>query len=1297
MAPPNKAGPLHHATASRLTMKPPPAESGGFMNQGPEQPSISLPVSRLIRTLRPSDEEKTPPHEDEIRRRILHGQRRRRQEAAGPGKRTMRGLRTVLQAMVFYTTAVAAHTADTLSGPTQDLWEVFQSQHTAPQEDHSRADFLEIFAGGARISQAVARLKGAALEPRDQRYGHNLYDRHVQDEIYRKVVEEKPKLSHGAFLQGRAGASRPKGEPDTERKAWWSSSTNWRDTSTAEAPGLGSMVLHGSATYAEVDLHGDHLTTSSGWSLKWLWEWGGDASTHEAMVTHTEDRPNSKAAGHSDEEDPVDAIIGANAITFKGKVNPAVAKILKRLHQNLGHPPNREFVKHLRLGGAGPAMIQVVAVDVIWLEAADSEGADIPALNMVDVASTYQVVYPMAGTKSEDAAQAFMQGWVQWAGAPRFVIADLDSAFKDQFLTRLDQLAVHIRCAAGQAHWQNSVAERQGESWKAIWKKHTEDNLILKDEAAEAIAAINSAKNGLRNRSGYSPRQWVFGANQRLPGDPFDAPDDLTTADSKFARSQLIRLGARTAFCQVQASDTLRRAAAHRPRVEALPFEPGSLVYVFRNVRPGKGKKPAPTWIGPATVLGREGSNYWTSRGGRCMLVAAEHLRAAEHEEVSEYMRLRLAMELAEFIKNAGPEDAHMDVEIEMEAPAEPDPRIEEVEQREEIIASAGRRRGILDDVPASLKRLKTTYMAARRRSEKGKAKQLEKELPWHLIPDDEKPLYMEAEKTQWEEHIAFEAVRPLSLTESKHVMDHEDPARILNARFAYKDTRHAQRRLDPTLAPKPKARLCVSGQNDPDLGVADMSTDAPTANRHSVLMALQLALARGWKVSVGDVRAAFLTHAGQLVEIVKGVFGLATSPKLWWMKLSGDLKNMRVQGPEAEVRIEQNTIDSCCFMLVGVKTGKVRGLLLTHVDDLLLLTEEALRLPVQTKLKELFPVDDWEDDCFSYVGCEYECTAEAVVIKQRNYCETRVDKVTVPPGVPEDTAANQDQIEENRTAIGSVSWLAKMTRPDLQFQVSQAQRRQNAPTVRDLKETNKLVDAARAGADRGLTLHRVAEEDLVLVAFHDAAWANVQNPDVTEEDLVWNGEHTLSSQLAFLVVVCDRRSLEGGAGKFGIVEWRSKASQRVCRSTFAGETMACSDALEAALFLRGLLVSLQTGQAVPESVCGKFLEVHMVTDCKSFYDHVHREGTPKAPTEKRLALDLASIRQILSCEVGHQWSRRHGDTGKPSPEKPARPPLHWVPTHEQLADVLTKKMSAEGFWNAVEGGLISLPLLRRT
>jgi hypothetical protein len=178
--------------------------------------------------------------------------------------------------------------------------------------------------------------------------------------------------------------------------------------------------------------------------------------------------------------------------------------------------------------------------------------------------------------------------------------------------------------------------------------------------------------------------------------------------------------------------------------------------------------------------------------------------------------------------------------------------------------------------------------------SEKGKEKQLEKELPWGLIPPDEKEMYREAELKQWQEHVEFGAVRPLSLSESEEVRRRVSPDRILRSRFAYKDKNYAKRKCDPSVPAKPKARLCIAGHCDPDLGRVDMQVDAPTACRHSILLALQLCLCRGWHVSVGDIKAAFLNvvpaprklyfsqpkngipslSQGQLVEVLKGVFG---------------------------------------------------------------------------------------------------------------------------------------------------------------------------------------------------------------------------------------------------------------------------------------------------------------------------------------------------------------------------------------------------------------------------------------
>ena len=39
-------------------------------------------------------------------------------------------------------------------------------------------------------------------------------------------------------------------------------------------------------------------------------------------------------------------------------MNEKVASTLRRIHQNLGHPPNRELIRHLRLSGASAALIQ---------------------------------------------------------------------------------------------------------------------------------------------------------------------------------------------------------------------------------------------------------------------------------------------------------------------------------------------------------------------------------------------------------------------------------------------------------------------------------------------------------------------------------------------------------------------------------------------------------------------------------------------------------------------------------------------------------------------------------------------------------------------------------------------------------------------------------------------------------------------------------------------------------------------------------------------------------------------------
>ena len=59
--------------------------------------------------------------------------------------------------------------------------------------------------------------------------------------------------------------------------------------------------------------------------------------------------------------------------------------------------------------------------------------------------------------KSKELGRTFLERWINWAGAPKHPLVDLDSGFKDKFLQLVDPRAATVRCAAGQAHWQNGI------------------------------------------------------------------------------------------------------------------------------------------------------------------------------------------------------------------------------------------------------------------------------------------------------------------------------------------------------------------------------------------------------------------------------------------------------------------------------------------------------------------------------------------------------------------------------------------------------------------------------------------------------------------------------------------------------------------------------------------------------------------------------------------------------------------------------------------------------------------------
>ena len=130
-------------------------------------------------------------------------------------------------------------------------------------------------------------------------------------------------------------------------------------------------------------------------------------------------------------------------------------------------------------------------------------------------------------------------------------------------------------------------------------------------------------------------------------------------------------------------------------------------------------------------------------------------------------------------------------------------------------------------------------------------------------------------------------------------------------------------------------------------------------------------------------------------------------------------------------------------------------------------------------------------------------------------------------------------------------------------------------------------------------------------------------------------------------------------------------------------ETMACCEGMECAVQLRAQLLSLKLRRLVGEEEAARMMPIHAVTDCRSLFHFVHRCGAPKATADKRLVIDLASLRQIFLNEAKGWWFRERG-SDIPAVDDPIKIPLHWVPSECQLGDILTKQLKAEKWWQAM-------------
>ena len=247
-------------------------------------------------------------------------------------------------------------------------------------------------------------------------------------------------------------------------------------------------------------------------------------------------------------------------------------------------------------------------------------------------------------------------------------------------------------------------------------------------------------------------------------------------------------------------------------------------------------------------------------------------------------------------------------------------------------------------------------------------------EFRWKELDEDWKSAFENPLKKAIDVYVDNLALRPVP--EGKVV----PPTKVLPSRFVL--TNKGGTTLEEA---ELKARWVLAGHLDKEAG--QHATEAPTASliSHNVICFLSAQLK--WKMRYADISAAFLqgefldetrevyvkfprgypdgvgahlrarlaglakgTMRDDIVQLMKGGFGLAESPRLWYLRLKRGLESLGLK----ELRLAPGTFT------YHVR-GKFRGVLAIHVDDIRMAFHPMFE-DILEKLKELFRFGEWQD-----------------------------------------------------------------------------------------------------------------------------------------------------------------------------------------------------------------------------------------------------------------------------------------------------------------------------------------------
>ena len=435
------------------------------------------------------------------------------------------------------------------------------------------------------------------------------------------------------------------------------------------------------------------------------------------------------------------------------------------------------------------------------------------------------------------------------------------------------------------------------------------------------------------------------------------------------------------------------------------------------------------------------------------------------------------------------------------------------------------------------------------------------------------------------------------------------------------------------------KARLCMRGDREKDREL--IRSDSPTVAKESIKIALTIAANEKFKIRCGDIKSAYLqgidvardvfvkppeeAEAGdKLWQLIKGAYGIMDGGRLFYLKLKETLHNLGMHEVHS---------DGAVFSYV--KEGKLHGLIISNVDDLLMIGDAVFDVEVVEKLQKEFKFSKMEEGTFVYCGCRIRVNNDGTIdLDQAEYIDNlvKIDKVEGD----DDRELTAQEKTEARGKVGALLWISLITRPDLSFDVNALSCEVSKGRVKTIKEINRVISVAKEKKNI-LKFIRLGDlTNLKVSVYADASFSNGGEPQKT---------------VAGRVIMIENSRTE----RVNVVSWRSKKIARVCRSIKAAETRALDEALDEGVHVARIIKEIYEGKIDLKNPAQ--IPVEAYTDNKSLWENIHNT---RQCEERLLRNSIAGMKELIENKMVND--------------------VKWVPTNKQLADCLTKK-AKKGDW----------------